>query len=303
MKAPIVSFSLCLSLVACSHLAAPGQPPEVKKLDVEGTNLAYVEEGRGDTVLFVHGVAGDWRTWEALRPQIARTNHFVSYSRRYHIPNPPDGGGRPYTYAQHADDLVAFVRALHVGSVHVVGGAYGARVAAEAALKSPELFRSITMSEPAFIRPSQPADAAVADALFKDLAKIGVAGRAGDTRMAIVHMVDAVHGETGAWDRLPPLLQQRMLDNQQTIVPGVTAPPTPAPSCEQLGRLTMPVLVLHGERTVPGFKATTDRILECLPSSSARAVVPDAGHIWYLVNPKAGADHIVAFIARTRTTR
>ncbi len=44
---------------------------EVKRLKVNDAELAYVEEGAGETVVFVHGAAGDWRTWDSLRPLIA----------------------------------------------------------------------------------------------------------------------------------------------------------------------------------------------------------------------------------------
>jgi hypothetical protein len=44
----------------------------VKKMLVNGTELSYVEEGKGDTVVFVHGASGDWRTWEELRPIISK---------------------------------------------------------------------------------------------------------------------------------------------------------------------------------------------------------------------------------------
>ena len=45
---------------------------QVQQMRVNGVDLAYVEEGKGETVVFVHGSAGDWRNWEGLRPSIAR---------------------------------------------------------------------------------------------------------------------------------------------------------------------------------------------------------------------------------------
>ena len=41
---------------------------DVQKVKVNGVDLAYVEEGKGETVVLVHGSSGDWRTWDGLRP-------------------------------------------------------------------------------------------------------------------------------------------------------------------------------------------------------------------------------------------
>jgi len=130
-------------------------PPPLRWLDIGDTQLAYVDQGQGVPVVFVHGGGGDWRTWEPLRPLIAPRHRFVAYSRRYHHPNPSDGGGAPYTVPAQAEDLIAFVERLGAGPVHAVGGSYGGRVVLEAAVQRPALFRTVTTSEP-FITP--PAD-------------------------------------------------------------------------------------------------------------------------------------------------
>src|SRR2546425_9310741 len=98
---------------------------EVKRLKVNDAELAYVEEGAGETVVFVHGAAGDWRTWDSLRPLIAEKYHYVALSRRYHYPNAWPDDGKNYSVTQHVEDLAVFIRALHAGKEHLVGGSYG----------------------------------------------------------------------------------------------------------------------------------------------------------------------------------
>ena len=34
-----------------------------RTIEVNGTNLAYVEQGTGDLVVFVHGSVNDYRSW------------------------------------------------------------------------------------------------------------------------------------------------------------------------------------------------------------------------------------------------
>ena len=51
----------------------PTQPVQVKQMSVNGVDLAYIEDGSGPTVLFVHGASGDWRTWDGFRPTFPRS--------------------------------------------------------------------------------------------------------------------------------------------------------------------------------------------------------------------------------------
>ncbi len=58
---------LLLSILLAGCQAIAHRPPEslqVKQMHVNGIDMAYVEEGRGETVVFIHGAIGDWRNWE-----------------------------------------------------------------------------------------------------------------------------------------------------------------------------------------------------------------------------------------------
>ncbi len=148
----VVSLLLVLT---CAGQSAPLRSTAelpVKKLKANDVELAYVEDGRGDTVVFVHGGGiGDWRSWEVLRPFVAAKYRFVSLSRRYHHPNPWLDDGQKYSMAQHVEDVAAFIRGLDVGKVHLVGNSYGGGIAMRVALKYPELLRA-SCSAKAFSR-------------------------------------------------------------------------------------------------------------------------------------------------------
>lgn len=122
MLRPILLCVATIILSACQSVQTARHPTTdeiaVKKLAVNGTELAYVEDGRGDTVVFVHGTSGDWRNWEVMRPMIADKYRFVALSRRYHYPNTRSDDGEKNTLDQHVEDLAAFIRALNVGKVH-----------------------------------------------------------------------------------------------------------------------------------------------------------------------------------------
>jgi non-heme chloroperoxidase len=277
-------------------------PPPLRWLDIGDTQLAYVDQGQGVPVVFVHGGGGDWRSWEPLRPLIAPHHRFVAYSRRYHHPNPPDGGGRPYTVPAQAEDLIAFVERLGAGPVHAVGGSYGGRVVLEAAAHRPELFRTVVSSEPFITPPVDPQAAVAARVLAEGLGRIALPLSRGDTVAATQQLVIAVTGDPAGWERLAPEARQRFLDNQAAWQPLARAGTLPDTSVEALAGLPMPVLVMEGEHTVAGFRVTNDRLMQCLPATARRAAVPGAPHMWYPAQPAAGARLILDFIGSEHST-
>jgi len=50
---------------------------EVKSIVINGDSIHYVDIGKGDPVIFVHGTLGDYRTWQGQMDTFAK-NHRVS---------------------------------------------------------------------------------------------------------------------------------------------------------------------------------------------------------------------------------
>lgn len=270
---------------------------QVKKLRVNGVELAYVEEGKGETVVFVHGTAGDWRNWEGLRPSVAEKYHFVSLSLRYHYPNAWADDGRNYSRMQHVEDVAAFIRALNVGKVHLVGNSYGGFLVGHVALKYPDLLRSVVLGEPSIIAPTSSEGKAALDAIQRDQAKTRAAAKAGEAKQAVMLLWAAVLDDPDAFQKFSPVQQQRSLDNANTLAPSYAdAGRALSVTCEQLGALKTPALVITGEKSRANFRYGNEMLVSCLPKNTATAVVPNAPHNWFAANPDAAAKAILAFI-------
>src|SRR5690349_13241165 len=82
-----IALGLALIASGCQFTPVAPERPEIRRVQVNGTELTYVDQGRGTPVVFVHGSAGDWRIWEEQRAAISSRYRFVAYSRRYHAPN------------------------------------------------------------------------------------------------------------------------------------------------------------------------------------------------------------------------
>jgi pimeloyl-ACP methyl ester carboxylesterase len=295
----IVSFLLGLLFTGCQ---STGHPPtesmQVKQMPVDDAALAYVEEGKGQTVVFVHGAMGDWRSWDTLRPFIAEKYHYVSYSRRYHYPNAWPDDGRDYSLRQHAEDLAAFIRALNVGPVHLVGNSYGGILVTIIAVEHPELLRSVVIGEPgiASLIMNSPEGEQIITNHRKQGVPVREAVKEGDWEKAAILLYDNTEGEVGAFRKIPEAQQKIWLTNAKTIGPMLSGKPYPL-SCEQIGTIRVPTLVVRGERTPPYHLAETEAFRICLPPGSGSAVIPNTSHLWS-ANPTAASEAILRFIAK-----
>ncbi len=45
---------------------------------LHGRDIAYVVGGEGPTLLLIHGIGGDWRTWEPVLDGLALNHHVVA---------------------------------------------------------------------------------------------------------------------------------------------------------------------------------------------------------------------------------
>ena len=120
----------------------------VRTADVNGAALAYREQGEGEPVVFVHGSADDLRSWEQQLPAIGASYRAIAYSRRYARPNEDIASGADNQTLPHVDDLVALLRVLGAAPAHLVGHSWGGFICLLAAIRHPQLVRSLVLGEP-----------------------------------------------------------------------------------------------------------------------------------------------------------
>ncbi len=295
----IVVLIVSWIMVGCQSVGtAPTYSLPVKQMSVNGVDLAYVEEGTGPTVLFIHGASGDWRTWDGVRPYFTSQFHYVAMSRRYHHPNTWADDGKNYTFDQNVEDIAGFIRALNVGKVHLVGNSYGGRLVGYVALKYPELLRSVVLGEPSLAAPGSAKGKAAMAAFAKDIARSSAAAKSGDQRQSAILLANAVLDQADGFNKWPAARQQAWLDNASTMAPMYGAPPPAPVTCEQLGKLKVPALVVRGENTRANYRFGHEALMGCLPPSSEQAIIPTSQHPWMGDNPASAAAAILPFISK-----
>jgi pimeloyl-ACP methyl ester carboxylesterase len=272
-------------------------PPVVKRMNVNGTSLPYVEQGQGPLVVFVHASVQDYRIWERQREAVAQRYRYIALTQRYFGTDPWPDNGAQFSKATHADDLAVFIRELKAGPVHLVGWSYSGQVLFAVALQHPELVSSLFVFEPSddtFV--TDPADKKAlgedAGAAFGPTVQ---AIKAGDNAAAARRLLEGVNEEPGVLDSYPPALRAVVLDNARTLPLLFGAPPPPPITCVQLGQIKVPVAIVRGELARPYFKIVADTASRCIPGSQL-IVVPKGRHLWPGQDPAAFNKTLLGFL-------
>lgn len=273
--------------------------PATKHMTVNGTTMKYVEQGRGEVVLFVPGGMSDLRTFDASREAVARSYRFVSPTLRYFGTDPWPDGGANFSMATHVSDLAAFIRALNAGPVNVVGWSYSGGLAILLAVEHPELVKRVFVYEQNLVSwVADPADLNVTTASRKAVFGPAVmASKGGDQAAATRIIMDGANGKPGTFDGLPAVTRTMHLDNARAVPLFFAAPPPPAITCSQLARLKTPVAVGVGELSPVFFHVPARAASRCIPGATL-VVVPNERHHWPVTSPSAFTETVLSFLQR-----
>ena len=145
-KALVTAASIAVALVTTSATAeAPKAPYESKRIDVLGYEMAYVDHGSGEPVVFLHGNPTSSYLWRNIMPAVADTHRVIA----------PDllGMGdseKPavdYSYALHAKHLHAFLDGLDLQNVTLVVHDWGSALGLDWAQNNEDRIKSVVMME------------------------------------------------------------------------------------------------------------------------------------------------------------
>ena len=110
---------------------------------VNGVEIHYEVEGRGDPVMLLVGLPGVGRGWGPQVGLFAREYlTIVPDQRGAGASSRPESG---YTIEEHAADMAGVLRALGCGPAHLVGSSTGGAIAQVMALDHPDVVRSLTI--------------------------------------------------------------------------------------------------------------------------------------------------------------
>jgi pimeloyl-ACP methyl ester carboxylesterase len=263
--------------------------PVVKSVALpNGIRLPYAEQGRpgGLPVVFLHGFTDSWRSFEPVLPELPADIHAFALTQRGHgDADRPETGYRP---ADLAADVDAFIEAMGLDRVVVVGHCMGATVAQRFAIDYPGRLLGLVLLGSRASWHGQP-----------EVDELGayVAGMQDPVDPAFVREFQQ---GTVAQPVPPPFLDAVVQESLKLparvwravfreAVQGVDHTPL-------LGAIETPTLVLCGDRDTLAW--SEQETLAAGIRGAQRKTCPEAGHALHWEDPARVAAELVAFARR-----
>jgi len=255
--------------------------PEVR---INGVSLHYLVQGRGPSVIMVHGSWGDADNWAPVSPLLAEQCRVVSYDRRGHSRS--ERTTAQGSVQEDVDDLAALIEALYLDPVFVCGNSFGALITLRLAYMRPELVRGFAVHEPpGMLLLDDPESEPMVNSVVARLAPVRGLLEAGQDASAAELFVETVAFGQGAWAQLPSSLRETFVRNAPTYLDEMRDPDGLDLDLAALKAYWEPALLTNSDNSPPVFSPILDRIASALPQSE-RHVYVGGGHAPHVALPQ-----------------
>ena len=270
---------------------------------VGSIDLFYEEQGRGDPLLLIMGLAADSAAWLFQVPAFAERYRTITFDNR--------GVGRsakpagPYTIPAMADDAAGLLDVLGIERAHVVGVSMGGMIAQELALRHPARVRGLVLActypEPdGDIERQRAASMTLLGGSVGADGAVKIDAAALDPMMLFQHLMPLVFNQEFLNQELPKLMQ--LFGGALQWGVSMDAIMAQVEACvghrttDRLRDITAPTLVITGDadRLIP--PANSDIIARHIPN--ARLVkVPGGSHGFNFETPDLFNREVLSFLA------
>ncbi len=232
------------------------------------------EDNGREPLMLLHGFTGSIAQWTVARPLLAAERRVVVYDLRGHgqTDAPEDASG--YTMDAYAGDLLALLDVLRIARADILGSSFGGMVALEFAMQHPDRVRALILSDtsagPRQIELSEQI-AAREDGIARALAYAREHGLNAHVERELATNPDL---------RADPHRRERFHQRWQRMTlhgflgAGKARAERPDHH-DDLGQLTMPVLIIDGDRDV--LVPAAEYMHAHIPHSALR-LINHAGH-------------------------
>lgn len=303
----LAGTTVAATLAACRPVARPAEPSVtegdtqqtgdllLQKVNANGVELHYVEQGQGAPLVLLHGGFADYRQWGPLMARLAEHNRVIAYSQRYYYPNQNLPIVSDYTTLMDAEDSAALLQALQLERSHVVGYSSGAFMALAMALNHPELLRTLTLAEPPIIHWLPSDNEQYAKFISEFWQPTGDAFRQGDPELAMRTSIKWFMG-ADVLDELPAEFRQGLEDNLKGWEAFTTSLDCfPMIDKAQVAELSMPILLITAENTMTTQQTINSELARLLPQAE-HVILRNSTHEMLDEQPEAFAAAVAEFV-------
>jgi pimeloyl-ACP methyl ester carboxylesterase len=262
------------------------------RIQVGDWRIEYLEGGRGDALVLLHGFGANKDNWTRIGRYL--TPHF-----RVIAPDLPGFGestqtpGADYTIAAQAERINGLVRTLGLKSFHLGGNSMGGSIAGAYAARRPETLKSLWLLAPGGVRSAEPSD------MYRILETGGPNPLIAKSVQDYERLLDFVfHRRPFIPRAIKRRLVKEAMDHRslnQAIFQQLRESRKIAAMEELLQGLTIPTLILWGAQ---------DRVLHPSGAGVLKSVIPGAksvimeetGHLPMVEKPEEAAKHYIDFL-------
>lgn len=245
-------------------------------------------------LVLVHGSWGDHHNWDPVLPALSESFQVLAYDRRGHSQSErPAGQG---TIFEDADDLAALVEELGFAPAHVAGNSFGATIVLRAAVRRPDVFRSLIAHEPPLfpLLAGTEFEPALAEVQARVAAVIELL-EDGDDEAGARLFVETIAFGPGAWDRqLTPEMRAVVIANAPTWLDETRDPDSLQMDPNDLAGFDRPALLTSGTESAPFFGPVVDIVAEPLLQAE-RITIEGADHVPHISVPERYVELIRTF--------
>ena len=263
-------------------------PDNLKKIEINGRQLHYVDQGGGEgqqPIIFIHGGLDDYRCWQFQIDSFSSKYRAISYSRRFAYPNKWIGNVvADNTIEDNAKDLSELIRKLDLApAAHLVGASYGAFITLYCASKNPELAKTMVLNEPPilpFLARSHLKDDVELLQWFRTRVESPTedAFKRGDFKKAAQTFIDRVMDIENFFEKLPEKDKQYLMDNAKSLEGELESAQPPSFSVKDVKQITtIPTLIVKGELSPKWLLRIADILSDNMPNTE-QIVIPNVSH-------------------------
>jgi pimeloyl-ACP methyl ester carboxylesterase len=241
-----------------------------------GICLPYVECGKGEPIVFVHGSLCDYRYWNAQMAGLSQHFRCISVSLSHYWPATEACIQGEFGWQTHVAELAEFIAAIDLGPVNLVGHSRGGCVAFHVAREHPRLVKTLTLADPGGpLQVDGMTDASLPPTINALRARVADLIESQQVEAGLELFVDSV-SMPGSWRKSPVAFRAMATDNAGTL-PKQFRDPLPAYSQETARDVKCRTLLIDGQKSPRMFRNNVERLAEWI-GCAERQTIDKASH-------------------------
>jgi pimeloyl-ACP methyl ester carboxylesterase len=271
---------------AMSATSKPESPPDVAfAASKDGTPIAFEKTGAGPALVIVGGALSHRKGSKPLAAKLAERFAVYTYDRRG---RGQSGDTKPYAVEREIEDLGAII-AQAGNQAYVYGVSSGAALALQSsATLGPEKVAKLAVYEPPYGQPERDFD--------EQKERIGQLVQTGKPGDAAAYFFSAIGTPAQAVEEMKRSPDWEGIERMDFTLAYDYAVLGNGSVPDTVKSITVPTLVLDGEKSMPFVHPTADRVAELVPNAK-RKTIPGQTH---QASPEAVAPLLIEFFAEGR---